>query len=287
MVVGSNPTRSITSNTISNNNNNNSSNITNSKYMCVFFDIYNIRKDLQKLADPEKAKVLKRFFKTDPGQYGEGDIFQGINVPELRKAAKKYGNQDIPLQEVRMLLCSPIHEERFLALLILIEMFRCADNKEKINNITTFYLNNLRWVNNWDLVDLSAPSILGAFLMQKEHNKSILYKLARSANVWERRIAIVATLCFIRNNQFNDTLKIAEILLRDDHDLIHKAAGWMLREVGKRDICAEEIFLNKHSRIMPNTMLRYAIERLPENKRQAYYYMLKRSLLSHPNNIMT
>ena len=277
MVVGSNPTRSTTSNTISNNNNNNSYNITNSKYMCVFFDIYNIRKDLQKLADPEKAKVLKRFFKTDPGQYGEGDIFQGITVPELRKVAKKYSNQDIPLQEVRMLLCSPIHEERFLALLILIERFRCVDNKEKINNITTFYLNNLRWVNNWDLVDLSAPSILGPFLMQKGQDKSILYKLARSANVWERRIAIVATLCFIRNNQFDDTLKIAEILLFDDHDLIHKAAGWMLREIGKRDIAAEEIFLKKHFRIMPRTMLRYAIERLPGNKRRMYYYISKRS----------
>jgi 3-methyladenine DNA glycosylase AlkD len=277
--------KSTTFNTISNNNNN-SYNITNSKYMCVFFDIYNIRKDLQKLANLDKAKVLQRFFKTNPGQYGEGDVFQGITVPELRKVAKKYSNEDIPLQNVRILLCSPIHEERFLALLILIEMFRCAGNKEKINNITTFYLNNLRWVNNWDLVDLSAPSILGPYLMQKGHDKSILYKLARSANVWERRIAIVATLCFIRNNQFDDTLRIAEILLFDDHDLIHKATGWMLREVGKRDIAAEEIFLKKHYQVMPRTMLRYAIERLPKNKRQMYYYMSKRSS-SRPHQITT
>ena len=145
----------------------------------------------------------------------------------------------------------------------------------------------MRWVNNWDLVDLSAPNILGLFLMQKGQDKSILYKLARSANIWERRIAIVTTLCFIRSNQFDDTLKIAEILLCDDHDLIQKAAGWMLREIGKRDITAEEIFLKKYCRIMPSTMLRYAIERLPENERKMYYSSRSKRSSSDPENIMT
>ena len=253
--------------------------------MSVFFCIDKIRHDLQKLADPEKAKVLQRFFKTDPGQYGEGDVFRGITVPELRKVAKKYIDGYTPLEEVRVLLCSQIHEERFLALLILIERFRRGDEEEK-SNITKFYLSNLEWVNNWDLVDLSAPNILGPFLMQKGQDKSILYKLAGSANIWERRIAIVTTLCFIRNNQFHDTLKIAEILLYDDQDLIQKAVGWMLREIGKRDMIAEEIFLKKHCRVMSSTMLRYAIERLPDNKRKMYYSSRSKRP-SDPDNIMT
>ncbi len=242
--------------------------------------VNNIRKDLQALADQEKAKVLQRFFKTGPGQYAEGDIFLGVIVPESRKVAKKYSG-NIALEEVRRLLGSDIHEERLIALLILVEKFRNAiGNKDEKNKIAKFYLDNLEGVNNWDLVDLSAPSILGSYLIQEEKDKSILYKFAGSSNVWERRVSIIATLRFIKNNQFDDTLKIAEILLCDDHGLIQKAVGWMLREIGKRDIDAEEAFLKKHYRSMPRTTLRYAIERFPENKRQKY-------MVKEPVNIRT
>ncbi len=242
--------------------------------------VNNIRKDLQALADQEKAKVLQRFFKTGPGQYAEGDIFLGVIVPESRKVAKKYSG-NIALEEVRRLLGSDIHEERLIALLILVEKFRNAiGNKDEKNKIAKFYLDNLEGVNNWDLVDLSAPSILGSYLIQEENDKSILYKFAGSSNVWERRVSIIATLRFIKNNQFDDTLKIAEILLCDDHGLIQKAVGWMLREIGKRDIDAEEAFLKKHYRSMPRTTLRYAIERFPENKRQKY-------MVKEPVNIRT
>jgi 3-methyladenine DNA glycosylase AlkD len=227
--------------------------------------INDIRKELQGMASPEKAKVLQRFFKTGPGQYGEGDIFLGITVPESRKIAKKYSN--IGLEEVKMLLGSPLHEERMVALLILVQKYKDAADNGKAE-VVRFYLDNLKRVNNWDLVDLSAPSILGSFLM--ENDRSLLYRLARSGSVWERRIAIVSTLQFIRNGKFGDTLKIVQMLLNDDHDLMHKAAGWMLREVGKRDASVEEAFLEKNCRNMPRTMLRYAIERFPEKKRMRY-----------------
>ena len=224
-----------------------------------------IKNDLQKLADPEKAKVMQRFFKTGPGQYGEGDIFLGVTVSDSRKLAKKYSN--IGLEEVKVLLGSAVHEERMVALLILVQKYKDATGKGKAE-IARFYLDNLKSVNNWDLVDLSAPSILGSFLM--ENDRSVLYRLARSSNVWERRIAIVSTLQFIRSGEFDDTLKIIQMLLYDDHDLMHKAAGWMLREVGKRNASVEEVFLEKHCKDMPRTMLRYAIERFPEKKRMNY-----------------
>ena len=232
----------------------------------------NIRKELQSMADQDKAAILQRFFKTGPGQYGEGDIFIGVIVPLLRQVAKKFSQ--LPLEEIRMLLYSRIHEERLVALLILVWRYSSSNTsssaKKEKEEIVKFYLDNIKQVNNWDLVDVSAPNILGAYLVDSRDRRRLLYKLARSKNVWERRIAIVATHRFIRKGDFSDTLKIAEMLLQDRHDLIHKAVGWMLREVGKRDAAAEEAFLDKRCSVMPRTMLRYAIERLPESKRRRY-----------------
>jgi 3-methyladenine DNA glycosylase AlkD len=222
-----------------------------------------VRKELQSLADPKKARVLQGFFKTGPGQYGEGDIFLGIRVPQSRRVAKKF--KDLSLDEIEMLLNSKIHEERLVALLILVHKHASSDKA----GIAKFYLDHMHSVNNWDLVDLTAPTILGS-LLSENSDRSLLYRLARSENIWERRVAIVSTLYFIRKNDLRDTLKIAEILLKDRHDLIHKAAGWMLREVGKRKQSALEAFLRKHHKTMPRTMLRYAIERLSDRKRQHY-----------------
>ena len=222
-----------------------------------------IQKDLRKSANPRKAKVLQRFFKTGPGQYGEGDVFLGITVPESRKIARKYENSSF--QEIEKLLESKVHEERLVALLILVEKY---NNISERQDIIEFYLKNTKYINNWDLVDLSSDKILGEYLLDKE--KSVLYNLAKSNNIWERRIAIVSTYSFIKNNEFNETIKISKMLLDDKHDLIHKAVGWMLREVGKRDLAAEELFLRENYKKMPRTMLRYAIERFPEAKRKAY-----------------
>jgi 3-methyladenine DNA glycosylase AlkD len=226
--------------------------------------VESIRRDLRKESDPEKAPVLQRFFKTGPGQYGEGDVFLGVTVPQSRLIAKKYKDQ-VTLQDVKALLDSKIHEERLVALLLLVRKYKDDDKRE---HVAKFYLSNLNKINNWDLVDLTAPSILGAYL--ENGDRSLLYKMAESKSVWERRIAIVATLYFIRKGDFDDTLKIAEALLHDDHDLIHKAAGWMLREVGKKNMVVEEEFVARHCTAMPRTMLRYAIERFPEGKRARY-----------------
>jgi 3-methyladenine DNA glycosylase AlkD len=227
-----------------------------------------IRKELKSMADPDKAAILQRFFKSGPGQYGEGDIFIGVIVPLSRQVAKKFSQ--LPLVEVRTLLYSRVHEERLVALMILAWRYSSASSsREEKEEIVKFYLDNIKQVNNWDLVDLSAPNILGAHLVDSR-DRRLLYRLAGSENVWERRIAIVATHQFIRNGDFSDTLKIAGMLLQDRHDLIHKAAGWMLREVGKRDAAAEEAFLEKHFSVMPRMMLRYAIERLPESTRRRY-----------------
>lgn len=224
-----------------------------------------IRKRLRDLEDSEKAKILQKFFKTGPGQYGEGDFFLGIPVPRLRKLCRDCG--DVALREVESLLKSSVHEERLLALLILIRRYNGEDESGK-KRIYTLYLKNTRWINNWDLVDLSAPNIAGDFLMDR--SRKPLYGLAHSPVLWKRRIAILATFRFIKEQQFDDTLRISEILLRDKEDLIQKAVGWMLREVGKRDLVAEETFLKKHCRLMPRTMLRYAIERFPAAKREPY-----------------
>ena len=225
----------------------------------------NLRKDLKKSSNKDKAKLLQRFFKTGKGEYAEGDIFLGISVPQQRKLAKKYSNLDI--LTLQSLLDSKIHEERLIALLILVENYKKSHEEQKYQ-ISSFYLKNTKNINNWDLVDLSAPNILGNYLLEKP--KDILFKLAQSSLLWEKRISIISSFAFIKNNQFDTTLKIAKILLNDSHDLIHKAVGWMLREIGKRSLQEEENFLRTSYKEMPRTMLRYAIEKFPEEKRQAY-----------------
>jgi 3-methyladenine DNA glycosylase AlkD len=225
----------------------------------------NIQKDLKHLANREKAKIHQRFFKTGPGGYGEGDVFIGVTVPKLRRLAKQY--KSIDFDEINKLLHSTIHEERLLSLFLLIYRFSKGDESEK-KRIYELYLKNTKFINNWDLVDSSAGHIVGAFLFDK--SKKPLYKLAKSKNLWERRISIISTFYFIKRNRFSETLKIAKLLLRDKEDLIHKAVGWMLREVGKRDLPLEENFLKKHYKNMPRTMLRYAIEKFFETKRQLY-----------------
>lgn len=221
--------------------------------------------ELQTHADPEKAKHLQRFFKTGPGEYAEGDLFLGISVPVLRKIAKK--NISFSLQQIRPLIKSSFHEERALALYILVLQFERAEPKAQ-KRIFDFYIKHRRFINNWDLVDVTAPQIVGSSLF--EAKRDLLYKFSRSKGLWERRIAIISTFFFIRKGDFADTLRIARTLLNDPHDLIHKAVGWMLREMGKRDEALLEKFLKEHSAHMPRTMLRYAIERFPEKKRKRY-----------------
>ncbi|OGW39308.1 MAG: DNA alkylation repair protein [Nitrospirae bacterium GWD2_57_9] len=224
-----------------------------------------IKQRILRLADRDKAQILRGFFKTGPGQYGEGDIFLGVTVPVLRKLAKEC--KKTSAADAFRLLRSSIHEERLLALFLLIERYRKGDDSQK-KEIYEGYLKSTRYINNWDLVDLSAPNIVGNYLSGR--SRKPLYDLARSSSLWDRRIAILATFSFIRQNQFSETIKIAKILISDEHDLIHKAVGWMLREVGKRNLSIEEEYLLAHYRKMPRTMLRYAIERFPEDRRKQY-----------------
>jgi 3-methyladenine DNA glycosylase AlkD len=224
--------------------------------------IEKIKYDLLEFAVPEKVAIYQNFFKTGEGQYGEGDVFIGVSVPNTRKVAQKY--KDISLDVVEELLISKIHEERLLGVLILVHKYK-MNNDERI---AEFYLKHNSKINNWDLVDLSADKIVGHYYFEKDRGP--LYILARSKNLWERRTSIIATFYFIKNNQFDDTLAISEILLNDSHDLIQKAVGWMLREVGKIDLDVEEEFLKKYYKNMPRTMLRYAIEKFPEEKRLSY-----------------
>ena len=224
-----------------------------------------IQTELKQLGDSQMALFSQRFFKTGPGEYGEGDVFRGIRVPVLKRVATKH--RDLRSSETLKLLHSPYHEDRLVGLLILAHQFDRADDAVR-RAIYRTYLKNIRYINSWDLVDSSAPKIVGAFLWDKD--RSLLFKLARSRNLWERRIAILATFHFIKQGEMRDTLRIASLLLSDSEDLIHKAVGWMLREVGKRDLETEEKFLRKHYRRMPRTMLRYAIERFPELKRGQY-----------------
>lgn len=220
---------------------------------------------LHALASPEVAASSARFFKTGPGQYGEGDTFIGVRVPALRKLAREC--RALPLTEIEALLHSPVHEERLLALLILVlGVGKCDDAHRKA--VYDFYLGNTQHVNNWDLVDTSAPAIVGGYL--RDMPRKPLVELAKSASLWERRIAIVATQHFIRLDQFDDTLAISRLLLSDKEDLIHKATGWMLREVGDRDEAALAAFLVEHGAVMPRTMLRYAIEHFPPEIRRGY-----------------
>lgn len=224
-----------------------------------------IQSRLRSLASPETARVQQGFFKTGPGQYGAGDAFLGIKVPVIRGVAREF--PQVGLDTAIDLLHSSWHEERLLALLFVMRHFAAGGAPER-HGAYRAYLANTAWINNWDLVDISAPQVVGAYLADQA--RTPLYQLIRSPELWERRIAMVATLHFIRNQDFDDTLRLAEQLLNDREDLMHKAAGWMLREVGKRDQARLEIFLDRHGRFMPRTMLRYAIERFPETLRQAY-----------------
>lgn len=224
-----------------------------------------VRTKLNALASPEVAASSARFFKIGPGQYGEGDTFIGVRVPALRKLAREC--RALPLTEIEALLHSPVHEERLLALLVLVlGVNKCNDAHRKA--VYDLYFGNTQHVNNWDLVDSSAPAIVGGYLRDKP--RTPLVRLAKSQSLWERRIAVVATQHFIRLDESDDTLAISRLLLGDKEDLIHKATGWMLREVGDRDEAALDAFLEQHGAVMPRTMLRYAIEKFPPEKRRAY-----------------
>lgn len=228
--------------------------------------IAKLKRDVRRLVSPKKAKIYQRFFKTGKGEYGEGDVFLGLTVPQSRNIAVKY--KDLSFSDIKILLKSKIHEERLIALLILVHSFEKGTETDR-NRIYNFYLKNTKFINNWDLVDLSAAKIVGQYLMDK--SKNVLFKLARSKNIWERRISIIATYQFIKDGRSQEALKISEMLLKDDHDLIHKAVGWMLREVGKN--CSQEIleeFLKKHFKEMPRTALRYAIEKFPKKLQKSY-----------------
>lgn len=229
-----------------------------------------VSRSLRKYADPQKGIFLSRFFKTGKGGYAEGDKFLGLTVPNTRKVSKEF--IDLEIAEIEKLLTSSFHEERLVALLILILQFKKADEVRR-KEIFDFYLAHTKYVNNWDLVDLSAGYIVGGYLSKRD--RKVLFKLAESESLWERRIAMISTFAFIKNGESKDTIEIAKILLSDKHDLIHKAVGWMLREMGKN--CGEKIlesFLDANAKKMPRTMLRYAIEKLPENTR-LYWLHLK------------
>ncbi len=225
----------------------------------------NIKKELKQLGNKEYANRLRKYFKAGNGEYGEGDRFLGLRVPVIRKIAKKY--RTISITEAAEFLKSQFHEERVFSLFVLVYLFKKANDKDK-KKIYTLYFSNTKFINNWDLVDASAGHIVGAYLLTLD--KKPIYVLAKSKNIWERRISIMSTSYFIEYNEFVDTLNIAETLLGDEEDLIHKAVGWMLREIGKRDFELEERFLSKYYKIMPRTMLRYAIEKFPKEKRESY-----------------
>lgn len=227
--------------------------------------LLNIQNELRRLGDKKIAEHSQRFFKTGEGQYGEGDRFLGIRVPVLRGLARK--NRGISIEEISRLLKSKFHEERLLSVLMLVDVFNSSDRNGK-KDVYRLYLDNTKHINNWDIVDCSAEHIVGAYL--RGHDKGPIYKLASSNSLWERRISIISTFHFIKNDEFIDSLKVSKLLLHDREDLIHKAVGWMLREIGKRNIKTEEEFLKVHYKDMPRTMLRYAIERFPEKKRKKY-----------------
>ena len=221
--------------------------------------------ELKSHANPEKAKALQRFFKTGKGEYGEGDKFLGISVPLQRSISRKY--PELSLNDIQKLLSSRLHELRLTGLFVLRRKYLKSDFSGK-QEIVKFYLRNSKNINNWDLVDSSASYILGDFLLDKP--KNILFKLVKSKSIWERRIAIISSGILIKNSDFGTTLTLSELLLGDKHDLIHKAVGWMLKEIGNRDMKVLEKFLDQHCTQMPRTMLRYAIEKMPEAKRKGY-----------------
>lgn len=227
-----------------------------------------IKKELTRHASPTKAALLSRFFKTRLGQYGHGDVFIGVMVPQIRQVARQF--RDLSLNDIVELLRSPIHEERLCALLILVDHFAGGDTTVR-RKVYRFYLANTKYINNWDLVDLTAPKIVGAYLLSQRDSGAALVRMAKSRDLWRRRISILSTFAFIQVGRHIPTFNIASLLLNDDHDLIHKAVGWMLREVGKRvDRETEEEFLKKYYKQMPRTMLRYAVERFPRRLKLAY-----------------
>ncbi len=226
--------------------------------------ISEIKKNLKKFSSKERAKSLKHFFKC-----GKGDMFIGVKVPDQRKVVKKHWEK-ISLKQTEKLLKSKIHEYRLAALLILVEKYQKTKSKKEQDRIVKFYLGNINHINNWDLVDLSAPKILGDYLLNNPREKDKLYEFIKSRNLWKRRIAVLATFTFIKDGKFRDTFRIAKRLLDDKENLIHKASGWMLREIGKQDRTELEFFLKKHYPKMPRTMLRYAIEKFSKTKRKAY-----------------
>lgn len=228
--------------------------------------VFQIKSELKKYIKPEKVAIFANFFKTGQGQYGEGDLFLGINVPDQRTVAKLFQNE-ATLSDVDSLLKEKYHECRLTALLILVEKYKKSSDENK-KRIVDFYLENLKRVNNWDLVDLTAPKILGNYLLDKD--RKILYRLARSENLWEKRVSIISTYTLLKDKQYLETIEISKILLSDTHDLIHKAVGWMLREMGKMDKKIEMDFLDIYYKKMPRTMLRYAIEKFSEEERQDY-----------------
>lgn len=231
----------------------------------------NLTKELRGMADPDRAQLLGRYFKCGKGQYGEGDIFLGgIKTAVMTSLARKY--KALPLTDIQVLLRSKYHEERNVALGILKIHFAKAGEKEK-RSIYNFYLTNTKYINNWDLVDITAPRIVGVYLLDNPKEMKVLTKLAKSKSIWERRIAIISTFMFIREGKYDKTIEIAEILLNDKEDLIHKAVGWSLREVGKKNRKVEEEFLKKHYKEIPRTALRYAIEKFPEPLRKRYLYL--------------
>ena len=224
------------------------------------------REEIRALANKEIAQHSLRFFKTDKGEYGHGDLFLGVRAPQIRLIAKKH--VDISITDMKTLIQSKYHEERFLGLIILVNKYAKTKDKKNRNQLYKIYVSSFKYINNWNLVDVTCPHVTGKHLIDKD--RTILYKWAKSEDLWAKRIAMVSTFSFIRKNDLEDTFKIAEILLHDEHDLIHKAVGWMLREAGKRDIKKEETFLKKYYKTMPRTMLRYSIEKFPETKRQKY-----------------
>ena len=225
-----------------------------------------VREEIRALANKEIAQHSLRFFKTDKGEYGHGDLFLGVRAPQIRLIAKKH--VDISITDMKTLIQSKYHEERFLGLIILVNKYAKTKDKKNRNQLYKIYVSSFKYINNWNLVDVTCPHVTGKHLIDKD--RTILYKWAKSEDLWAKRIAMVSTFSFIRKNDLEDTFKIAEILLHDEHDLIHKAVGWMLREAGKRDLKREETFLKKYYKTMPRTMLRYAIEKFPETKRQKY-----------------
>ena len=235
------------------------------KYMNKAGDVL---KELEYLKNSEKIKVFKRFFKTNEGEYGYGDMFWGISVPQVREISKRYF-QDIPFDEIKILINHRIHEVRLTGYLILTYQYEKSDN-EKRKDIFDFYLNNLSGCNNWDLVDLSCYKIVGEYVLRNKDKRKILYKLSKSKNLWEQRISIVSTYPMIKRKEFEDTLNISKLLLSHKHDLIHKAVGWMLREVGKQDMNVLREFLNENINTIPRTTLRCSIEKMNKSERKGY-----------------